>query len=324
MKKFIRSMSVLVSIVLGLFWTVGLFAVEKTELPLLIAVAVITESIPVLLAVLMKKAIRKGDKYAQAAKVRASVPIWEKGGDEKSSAPTTKADVAETTPAPVVSEIVIPEIPAESEPDKAPEPMKPTEPPAECPETDDDKPEESPEKDDDRPEESVDDEKNEVERLRRTMTRAVNEAVELHGFAYAVHMSKVAPEVAKGLLTVYATGCQKYDGAHPMYRALAPILASGTEFADVTSAVWKLTGDYMFACGADDPYLELKGMLRGFAATSCAGKVFRPVLEKWVEDRRIGRRLPPFDEVEKILKRHEGQEGIYSALRSVADYKIEL
>ena len=79
-----------------------------------------------------------------------------------------------------------------------------------------------------------------------------------------------------------------------------------------------------FACGADDPYLELKGMLRGFAATSCAGKVFRPVLEKWVEDRRLGRKLPPFDEVEKILKKREGQEGIYRALRSVADYKIEL
>ena len=313
-------MSVLVSIVLGLFWTVGLFAVEKTELPLLITVAVITESIPVLLAVLMKKAIRKGDKYAQAARVRASVPIWEKGDDEKSSAPTTKADVAETNPVPVVSEIVIPEIPAESEPDKAPEPMKPTEPPAESPV---ELPAEEPVQDG-RPEEPSMDEEADMERLRRTMTRAVNEAVELHGFAYAVHMSKVEPDVAKGLLTVYATGCQKYEVAHPMYRALAPILASGTEFADVTSAVWKLTGDYMFACGADDPYLELKGMLRGFAATSCAGKVFRPVLEKWVEDRRIGRKLPPFDEVEKILKRREGQEGLYRALRSVADYKIEL
>ena len=313
-------MSVLVSIVLGLFWIVGLFAVEKTELPLLIAVAVITESIPVLLAVLMKKSIRKGDRYAQAAKVRASVPIWEKGDDEKSSAPTTKADGAETNPVPVVSEIVIPEIPAESEPDKAPEPMKPTEPPAESPvELSAEEPVQ-----DGRPEEPSVDEEADMERLRRTMTRAVNEAVELHGFAYAVHMSKVAPEVAKGLLTVYATGCQKYDRAHPMYRALAPILASGTEFADVTSAVWKLTGEYMFACGAEDPYLELKGMLRGFAATSCEGRVFRPVLEKWVEDRRMGRRLPPFDEVEKILKRREGPEGLYRALRSVADYKIEL
>ena len=313
-------MSVLVSIVLGLFWIVGLFAVEKTELPLLITVAVITESIPVLLAVLMKKAIRKGDKYAQAAKVRASVPIWEKGDDEKSSAPTAKADVAETNSVPVVSEIVIPEIPAESEPDKAPEPMKPTEPPAESPV---ELPAEEPVQDG-RPEEPSVDEEADMERLRRTMTRAVNEAVELHGFAYAVHMSKVAPEVAKGLLTVYATGCQKYEVTHPMYKALAPILASGTEFADVTSAVWKLTGEYMFACGAEDPYLELKGMLRGFAATSCEGRVFRPVLEKWFEDRRIGRRLPPFDEVEKILRRREGQEGLYRALRSVADYKIEL
>lgn len=312
MKKFIRVLSVLISIVLGLFWIVGLFAVEKSEIPFLVAVALVTESIPVLIAVLMKRSIRKGDRYAQEAKARASVPIWEKGDDENSSSPTTKADVAGTTPASVVSEIVIPEIPAESEPDKAPEPMEPTEPPVEEPVQGDS------------PEEPSVDEEADMERLRRTMTRAVNEAVELHGFAYAVHMSKVEPDVAKGLLTVYATGCQKYEVSHPMYRALAPILVSGTEFTDVTSAVWKLTGDYMFACGADDPYLELKGMLRGFAATSCAGKVFRPVLEKWVEDRRIGRKLPPFDEVEKMLKKREGQEGIYRALRSVADYKIEL
>ena len=311
MKKFIRALSVLISIVLGLFWTVGLFAVEKSEIPFLITVAVITESIPVLIAVLMKRSIRKGDRYAQEAKARASVPIWEKNEEEKSSVPS-KEDVAEKIPAPV-----IPEIPEESEPDndpenKEPEPMKPTEHPIE-----------EPVQGDSSEELSVDEEAD-MERLRRTMTRAVNEAVELHGFAYAVHMSKVEPDVAKGLLTVYATGCQKYEVAHPMYRALAPILVSGTEFADVTSTVWKLTGDYMFACGADDPYLELKGMLRGFAATSCAGKVFRPVLEKWVEDRRIGRKLPPFDEVEKILKKREGLEGIYRALRSVADYKIEL
>ena len=306
MKKFIRVLSVLISIVLGLFWIIGLFAVEKSEIPFLVAVAVVTESIPVLIAVLMKRSIRKGDRYAQEAKARASVPIWEKNEEEKSSVPS-KEDVAEKIPAPV-----IPEIPAESEPDKAPEPMEPTEPPAE----------ESGQGDS--PEEPSVDEEADMERLRRTMTRAVNEAVELHGFAYAVHMSKVDPDVAKGLLTVYATGCQKYEVAHPMYKALAPILVSGTEFADVTSTVWKLTGDYMFACGADDPYLELKGMLRGFAATSCAGKVFRPVLEKWVEDRRLGRKLPPFDEVEKILKKREGLEGIYRALRSVADYKIEL
>lgn len=312
MKKFIRVLSVLISIALGLFWIVGLFAVEKSEIPFLVAVAVITESIPILIAVLMKRSIRKGDRYAQEAKARASVPIWEKGDDENSSSPTTKADVAGTTPASVVSEIVIPEIPAESEPDKAPEPMEPTEPPVKEPGQGDS------------PEEPSVDEEADMERLRKTMTRAVNEAVELHGFAYAVHMSKVEPDVAKGLLTVYATGCQKYEVSHPMYRVLAPILGSGTEFADVTSVVWKLTGDYMFACGADDPYLELKGMLRGFAATSCAGKVFRPVLEKWVEDRRIGRKLPPFDEVEKILKKREGLEGIYRALRSVADYKIEL
>lgn len=312
MKKFIRVLSVLISIALGLFWIVGLFAVEKSEIPFLVAVAVITESIPILIAVLMKRSIRKGDRYAQEAKARASVPIWEKGDDENSSSLTTKADVAGTTPASVVSEIVIPEIPAESEPDKAPEPMEPTEPPVKEPGQGDS------------PEEPSVDEEADMERLRKTMTRAVNEAVELHGFAYAVHMSKVEPDVAKGLLTVYATGCQKYEVSHPMYRVLAPILGSGTEFADVTSVVWKLTGDYMFACGADDPYLELKGMLRGFAATSCAGKVFRPVLEKWVEDRRIGRKLPPFDEVEKILKKREGLEGIYRALRSVADYKIEL
>ena len=304
MKKFIRALSVLVSIVLGLFWIIGLFAVEKSEIPFLVAVAVITESIPVLIAVLMKRSIRKGDRYAQEAKARASVPIWEKNEEERSSVPS-KEDVAEKIPTPV-----IPEIPEEPEPEPEPEPIKPAEPPVE-------EPGHSPE------EPSVDEEAD-MERLRRTMTRAVNEAVELHGFAYAVHMSKVEPDVAKGLLTVYATGCQKYEVAHPMYRALAPILVSDTEFADVTSDVWKLTGDYMFACGADDPYLELKGMLRGFAATSCAGKVFRPVLEKWVEDRRLGRKLPPFDEVEKILKKREGQEGIYRALRSVADYKIEL
>ena len=306
MKKFIRALSVLISIVLGLFWIVGLFAVEKSEIPFLVAVAVITESIPVLIAVLMKRAIRKGDRYAQEAKARASVPIWEKNEEEKSSVPS-KEDVAEKVPAPV-----IPEIPEEPEPEPEPEPIKPAEPPVEEPGQGDS------------PEEPSVDEEADMERLRRTMTRAVNEAVELHGFAYAVHMSKVEPDVAKGLLTVYATGCQKYEVTHPMYRALAPILVSGTEFADVTAAVWKLTGDYMFACGADDPYLELKGMLRGFAATSCAGKVFRPVLEKWVEDRRIGRKLPPFDEVEKMLKNREGQEGIYRALRSVADYKIEL
>ena len=310
MKKFIRSISVLISIVLGLFWIVGLFTVEKSEIPFLVAVAVITESIPVLIAVLMKRSIRKGDRYAQEAKARASVPIWEKNEEEKSSVPQ-KEDVAEKILAPV-----IPEIPEEPEPESEPEPMKPAEPPVEEPSQGD-----SPEEPSVEP--SVDEEAD-MERLRRTMTRAVNEAVELHGFAYAVHMSKVEPDVAKGLLTVYATGCQKYEVAHPMYRVLAPILVSGTEFADVTSTVWKLTGDYMFACGADDPYLELKGMLRGFAATSCAGKVFRPVLEKWVEDRRLGRRLPPFDEVEKILKKREGQEGIYRALRSVADYKIEL
>ena len=308
MKKFIRALSVLISIVLGLFWIVGLFAVEKSEIPFLVAVAVITESIPILIAVLMKRSIRKGDRYAQEAKARASVPIWEKNEEERSSVPS-KEDVAEKIPAPV-----IPEIPEEPEPEPEPEsePMKPAEPPVEEPGQGDS------------PEEPSVDEEADMERLRRTMTRAVNEAVELHGFAYAVHMSKVEPDVAKGLLTVYATGCQKYEVAHPMYRALAPILVSGTEFADVTSTVWKLTGDYMFACGADDPYLELKGMLRGFAATSCAGKVFRPVLEKWVEDRRIGRKLPPFDEVEKMLKKREGQEGIYRALRSVADYKIEL
>ena len=306
MKKFIRALSVLVSIVLGLFWIVGLFAVEKSEIPFLVVVAVITESIPVLIAVLMKRSIRKGDRYAQEAKAHASVPIWEKNEEEKSSIPS-KEDVAEKIPTPV-----IPEIPEEPEPEPEPEPIKPAEPPVEEPGQGDG------------PEEPSVDEEADMERLRRTMTRAVNEAVELHGFAYAVHMSKVEPDVAKGLLTVYATGCQKYEVAHPMYRALAPILVSGTEFADVTAAVWKLTGDYMFACGADDPYLELKGMLRGFAATSCAGKVFRPVLEKWVEDRRLGRKLPPFDEVEKILKKREGQEGIYRALRSVADYKIEL
>ena len=306
MKKFIRALSVLVSIVLGLFWIVGLFAVEKSEIPFLVVVAVITESIPILIAVLMKRSIRKGDRYAQEAKARASVPIWEKNEEERSSVPS-KEDVAEKIPTPV-----IPEIPEEPEPEPEPEPIKPAEPPVEEPGQGDG------------PEEPSVDEEADMERLRRTMTRAVNEAVELHGFAYAVHMSKVEPDVAKGLLTVYATGCQKYEVAHPMYRVLAPILVSDTEFADVTSAVWKLTGDYMFACGADDPYLELKGMLRGFAATSCAGKVFRPVLEKWVEDRRLGRKLPPFDEVEKILKKREGQEGIYRALRSVADYKIEL
>lgn len=310
MKKFIRVLSVLISIVLGLFWIIGLFAVEKSEIPFLVAVAVVTESIPVLIAVLMKRSIRKGDRYAQEAKVRASVPIWEKNEEEKSSIPS-KEDVAEKIPAPV-----IPEIPEEPEPEPEPEPMKPAEPPVEEPGQGDSLEEPSVEP-------SVDEEAD-MEKLRKTMTRAVNEAVELHGFAYAVRMSKVEPDVAKGLLTVYATGCQKYEVEHPMYRALAPILVSGTEFVDVTSAVWKLTGDYMFACGVDDPYLELKGMLRGFAATSCAGKVFRPVLEKWFEDRRMGRKLPPFDEVEKILKRREGQEGIYRALRSVADYKIEL
>ena len=180
MKKFIRSISVLISIVLGLFWIVGLFAVEKSEIPFLVAVAVITESIPVLIAVLMKRSIRKGDRYAQEAKARASVPIWEKNEEEKSSVPS-KGDVAEKIPAPV-----IPEIPEEPEPESEPEPMKPTEPPAEEPVQGDS------------PEEPSVDEEADMERLRRTMTRAVNEAVELHGFAYAVHMSKVEPDVAKG------------------------------------------------------------------------------------------------------------------------------
>lgn len=309
MRKFIRVLSIIIAVLLAIFWTIGFFTVDESEISILLCVAVATEIVPILIAGLMKRSLRKTYLRDKEAKERASVPIWIRE-DEQNEVKSSEASAQ--TEKPVV--MPIPSVPpeeTEDEPDMDPQVQQEPESVAEEPVSTSD--------DADDKDEAV-----EMERLQRTMNRAVNEVVELHGLSYAVYHSSVPEDMAKAVLTAYATGCQRYETSHPMYKVLSPLLHESSSATNIASTVWSLTGEYMFACGVEDPYLELRGILRGFASTGCRGKVFRPVLRKWIEDNGKDRKRSPFKEVEELLKNKEGAEGLYKAIRSVANYKISI
>ena len=312
MRKFIRALSITIAVLLAIFWTIGFFSVDESEILTLLCVAVATEIVPILIAGLMKRSLRKSALRDREAKERASIPIWireDERNEEKSPETSGRTEKPVVMPIPPVPPEETEEEPAE----KAAEQKEPK-----------DVAEETASTTEDVDDANDDAEKTEMDRLQRTMTRAVNEVVELHGLSYAVYHSSVPEDMAKSILTVFATGCQRYETSHPMYKVLSPLLHDTSSVTNIAATVWSLTGDYMFACGVEDPYLELRGILRGFASTGCKGKVFRPVLYKWIEDNGKDRKRSPFKEVEKLLKNKEGAEGLYKAIRSVADYKIPI